>query len=156
MLMVDPLQALSESGRVLRPGGRLVLAVWGAPEKNPWLSIILDAVMAHLDAPPPKLEDPGPFALGTGRLSEMIERAGLIDIEIADIEAEQDYESLEAWWDHNLDGSGPLSAVLAALPDTDQAAIRAAALSSAREFVAADGHAVFPAAVVGAKAHKAP
>ena len=35
MLMADPAAALSETRRVLRPGGRLALSVWGAPELNP-------------------------------------------------------------------------------------------------------------------------
>ena len=39
MLMADPAAALSETRRVLRPGGRLALAVWGAPERNPWAAI---------------------------------------------------------------------------------------------------------------------
>jgi SAM-dependent methyltransferase len=36
MLMVDPGAALSETRRVLRPGGRVALAVWDAVGANPW------------------------------------------------------------------------------------------------------------------------
>src|SRR5262245_3232113 len=38
MLMPDPAAALAESRRVLRSGGHLALAVWGAPERNPWVT----------------------------------------------------------------------------------------------------------------------
>jgi SAM-dependent methyltransferase len=36
MLMADPLAALLETRRVLRPGGRVALAVWDALAVNPW------------------------------------------------------------------------------------------------------------------------
>ena len=36
MLMADPLAALVETRRVLRPGGRVALAVWDALAANPW------------------------------------------------------------------------------------------------------------------------
>ncbi len=36
MLMADPLAALIETRRVLRPGGRVALAVWDVIEQNPW------------------------------------------------------------------------------------------------------------------------
>ena len=41
MLMADPAAALAETRRVLRPGGRLALAVFGAPERNPFFSAIV-------------------------------------------------------------------------------------------------------------------
>lgn len=156
MLMPDPQRALAESGRVLRPGGRLVLGVWGEADRNPWLSTILDAVMDHLSAPPPEPGVPGPFALGaTGRLREMIEEGGLGEVEVVEIETEQTYGSLETWWEHLREVSGPLAAVLDALPSADTTAIRAAALSAAEDFATGDGSVVFPAVAVGARARKA-
>lgn len=152
MLMADPLQALRESGRALRPDGRLVLAVWGSGEENPWLSIILNAVMSHLNAPPPQPGAPGPFSLGDpDRLQELVEQAGLVDIEVAEIDARQRYDSLAAWWEEILDVSGPLATMLNALPEEDRAKIRAAALADAEQFGGED-EAVFPASIVCAKA----
>jgi SAM-dependent methyltransferase len=155
MLMADPLQALRESARVLRPDGDLVFAVWGPGERNPWISTIFDAVMGRLNAPPPKPGTPGPFALADAdRLREMIDSAGLGEVTVIEIEAQQIYESLEAWWENLNEISGPLAALLAALPEQDQEAIRATAISAAESFVADDGRAVFPASVIGAKAQK--
>jgi hypothetical protein len=48
-----------------------------------------------------------------------------------------------------------VSGLLAALPEADLAAIRAAAISTAQAFLASDGSVVLPAAVLGAKARKA-
>ena len=36
MLMADPLRGALETRRVLRPGGRVALAVWDRDERNPW------------------------------------------------------------------------------------------------------------------------
>lgn len=152
MLMADPLQALRESGRALRPGGRLALAVWGPGEENPWLSIILGAVMSHLNAPPPQPGAPGPFSLGDrDRLRELVEQAGLASAEVAEVKAKQRYDSLDAWWEEILDVSGPLATMLNALPEEDRAKIRAAALAEAEQF-GGDGEAVFPASIVCVKA----
>ncbi len=39
MLMADPAAALGETRRVLRPGGRVGLAVWDSLEANPWAAL---------------------------------------------------------------------------------------------------------------------
>ncbi len=152
MLMPDPLQALRESARVLRPDGRLVLAVWGVAEANLWLSSLLDAVMSHLGAPRPEPGTPGPFALGDpAHLRNLLERAGFAEVEVEEIETEQVYDSLDAWWEKLLSVGGPLKAVLAPLPDAEVNAIRDATFASAEEFVTDDGSVVFPATVIGAR-----
>jgi SAM-dependent methyltransferase len=155
MLMPDPPQALRESARVLRPGGRLVLAVWGEAEENRWLASILDVVISHLDAPPPPPGTPGPFSLGDPvGLRKLLEQADLSEVEVDPIRTQQVYDSLEAWWEKILSVGGPLKALLDPLPKAELSAIRDAALASGREFVAADGSAVFPATVLGARARK--
>lgn len=157
MLMADPAQALRESRRVLRADGRLVLAVWGTAAQNPWLWLVIEALIDHLNAPPPEPGAPGPFSLGEpARLDALLEQADLREIQIEEVATEQPYDSLEGWWDELLEVSGPLAAMLKALPDADREAIRGEALASGREFVAADGRAVFPAMVLGAAARPGP
>lgn len=154
MLMADPQAALRESARVLRPGGKLVLIVWGTAEQNPWLWLVIKALIDHLNAPPPEPGTPGPFSLGEAeRLHSLIEGAGLAEIELAALETAQTYDSLAAWWDELLEVSGPLAAMLKALPDEDREVVRAKALAAGKEFATADGSARFPATIVGATVH---
>ena len=68
------------------------------------------------------------------------------------IELDQRFDSPEEWWQRITSIGGPLAVALAAISEDDVAAIRERALNSAAEFVAADGTAVFPAAVVAAAA----
>ena len=48
-----------EIRRVLRPGGRVALAVWGPRDRNPWLGVVFDAVSAQIGAPVPPPGVPG-------------------------------------------------------------------------------------------------
>jgi SAM-dependent methyltransferase len=156
MLMPDPLRALRESARVLRPNGRLVLGVWGTAEQNPWLTTILEAVMDHLSAPPPEPGAPGPFSLGEpDRLRGLLDQADLTDVEVEAIETRQVYPSLEGWWEKILNVGGPLALVFNPLPEADREAIRDAALAKGREIAREEeGETLFPATFLGARARK--
>ncbi len=153
MLMSDPGQALAHSRDALESEGRLVLAVWGRGEENPWLMAIFEAVMGHLGAPPPEPGTPGPFALGDpDRVQSLLEQAGFSESSAVSVEAKQSYDSLDSWWEEIRDVSGPLAALLASLPEDDQAAIRERATDNARDFLNSGGGALFPASFIGAQA----
>ncbi len=155
MLMGDPRRALAESCRVLSPGGRLVLAVWGSADDNPWLSAIFEATMSQLGAPPPEPGTPGPFALAdASQLRGMLGEAGLAEVDAVEIETGQTYGSLELWWDHLREVSGALAALLDALPAADAEAIEGAALDAGRRYVGSDGEPTFPASIVGAQGRR--
>jgi SAM-dependent methyltransferase len=59
MLMADPAAALRETRRVLRDGGRLAFAVWGAPDRNPWVAVPGMTLVQRGHMPPPEPGAPG-------------------------------------------------------------------------------------------------
>ena len=78
MLMADPAAALRETRRVLRPGGRVALAVWDAIEHNPWALLPAQELIERGLARRPTrgASRPGPFALGEPERAARAARAG--------------------------------------------------------------------------------
>lgn len=67
--------ALAEGRRVLKPGGRIVLAIWDKQEKSE-STTVLKAIGSLLPPPPPGT--PGPFALSEdGKMENILESAKL-------------------------------------------------------------------------------
>ncbi len=69
MFFADPVDALTNLRRALRPGGRLVGVAWRAAEDNEWLRIILDALALGRDLSLPDAGTPGPFGFADDDLT---------------------------------------------------------------------------------------
>jgi SAM-dependent methyltransferase len=140
MLVPDPTLAASEMRRVLRPGGRAAVAVWGPREGNPWLGVLLDAASAQFGAPIPPPGLPGPFSLeDRAQLSTVLSGAGLSDVVVDELRLPLRVPSFEAWWSIVPSLAGPLAQVLAAQPEEARQAIREAARRSLEPYATADG-----------------
>jgi SAM-dependent methyltransferase len=86
MLMIDPGQALRETRRVLRSGGRLVFAVWREAERNPWVAVPNDLFIRRGVMPPPTPGAPGMFTLARDEsLRELLGDAGFSSWQIEDV-----------------------------------------------------------------------
>ncbi len=140
MLSPDPAAALQEARRVLRPGGRIALAVWDAAERNPWATVPREAVQTLGHASPPDPSGPGMFALAApGRLQELLAGAGFLDALIEGVDVPREYPSLQDYVEETRDLSRSFAEVGQDLTDRQRAELRSTIASLAEPFTAADG-----------------
>jgi enediyne biosynthesis protein CalE5 len=140
MFALDPVQAAGEIRRVLRPGGRAAVAVWGPRERNPWLGLVFDAVSALTGAQVPPPGVPGPFALDdAGRLAGVLAGGGLEDVAVTELPVPLRAASFDEWWSRTTAIAGPLASRLAALPEPARQALRARLQEDTRPYLTADG-----------------
>ena len=156
MLMADPAAALAETRRVLRPGGRVALAVWDTLESNPWALLPARELIARglvprpdPDAPPP----PGPFALSApGRLQELLEQAGFVEPRIEVLELVRRHTSFAELWESTLDLSRAFHDAVLSRPAAEIAEIETSVAERFEPYTAADGTLEIPARTLVAAA----
>jgi ubiquinone/menaquinone biosynthesis C-methylase UbiE len=125
MLMADPAAALTETRRVLRPGGRLAFSVWGDPAANPWASVPAQAIFQHTGQTPPDPLAPGIFAMASEeRTRKLLAEAGLTPRRVELVEMEWAFDSPDGHWHYVLDLAGALAMVVRSLPEPEQAEVR--------------------------------
>jgi SAM-dependent methyltransferase len=155
MLVVDPGAAASEIRRVLRPGGRAALAVWDAPERNPWATIPNRALVELGHAEPPDPSQPGMFALAApGSFRELLESAGFVEVVTDAVGVDHDYINVEEYIAETLDCSRIFSDTWERLTEDERSRLRKRIGSGAAEFRAGDGSLHLPgrSLVAGASA----
>jgi ubiquinone/menaquinone biosynthesis C-methylase UbiE len=152
MLMADPAKALAETRRVLRPGGRLSLSVWGAGERNPWASVPARALIKHTGAPPPRPEQPGIFAMADPeRVRLLLGDAGFAEPRLEEVEVWWRFERFADYWRYVTDLAGGIAVMLQAMPEADREAVRMLVEQDARAF-RIDGGLALPGVALNASA----
>ncbi len=146
MFAVDPEAALREARRVLRPGGRIALAVWDEPPVNPWATITTRALveLGHTTQPDP--EAPGMFALAApGRLEDLLLDAGFLEVVVESVEPPRAYDSVEEYIAETADLSSVFGDAFDPLPDEQRAEVVQRVAELAQPYVGPDGVLRLPA-----------
>jgi len=139
MLMADPAKALAETRRVLRDGGRLSLAVWAAPDRNAWASLMGMEMVARGHIPPPEPGDPGIFGLAdpTG-LEELVGGAGFENVQVDQVSFRWPYSDADEHWRLMLKLAGPLAEAVLELDEEERDSVRVAIREKIEALLASD------------------
>jgi SAM-dependent methyltransferase len=125
MFALDPARAVGEIRRVLQPGGRVAVAVWGERARNPWLGVVFDAVSEQTGFPVPPPGVPGPFSLDdTEHLHQLFVDGGFVDVRITEHDTPVRASSFDEWWNRTSSLAGPLASIVRALPPDAARALR--------------------------------
>ena len=153
MLMADRAAALSETRRVLRPGGRLALAVWGAPERNPWAAIGGMILVQRGHMPPPEPGAPGVFSMASEEHTRgLLESAGFTSIRTEEVPVAFAFGDVDEYISWASDVAGPFAMVIRGVPDQEREAIRQQLAEAFAPFSAGGGYEL-PGVCLNAIAH---
>ena len=115
--------ALRSAHRMLKSGGRMVLASFSTPEQNRFFSIPISVIRRRARLAPPAPGLPGPFSLGApGMMEDALRRAGFADPTVQALRTPLRLASAAECVRFERESFGALQQMLAALPDAEQEA----------------------------------
>ena len=149
MFFQSPVGSIREMLRVVKPGGRIALAVWHFAEKNPFHYTLSRIVERYVDSPPPAADSPDAFRFAEpGKLRAVLSEAGaasasenLLRFSIrAPVSAED-------FWTLRSEMSERLRSKLAKIPKEQMTEVKREAMEAFRAY-SGDGGLSFPAEVL--------
>lgn len=146
MFFEDRVAALKEMWRVLRPGGRLAVAVWDSLDRTPGYAAMTDLLKRQFGDEIAKTMLPI-FSLGDkGVLSALLEKANIPNAQIRTEDGNARFPSIEAWVFTDIKGW----TLADEINDAQYEELLQAALVEMKRFEQSDGTAVFsmPAHIV--------
>lgn len=149
MFFPDPVAAVREMLRVLKPGGRLAFAVWGKSEVNPFCYLVTRVMEQHVESPAADPDAPNAFRFAEpGKLEGVLMLAAAVNVEESvvafDIEAPI---SARQFWTMRSQTSDTLREKLVKLSAIEQAQIAGEIEEAVKEFFPAD-QMKFPAQLI--------
>jgi SAM-dependent methyltransferase len=127
MFMPDPVKALNAFLRVLKPGGKASVSVWGSPDKSPVMAAVMNIVSTHV--PEMRQSSPrtlgGPFSISSvDKLQDYFLKAGFSKFNAEKIEVTvAQADTVEQFWQAMTEVTGFLVILLPKLPEEKKLAI---------------------------------
>ena len=114
MFMPDPKACLTAAHKALNENGRISLACWAAPEKNPFVGVIIKTLGKYLEIPAPPPGAPGIFAFADPeRLQDVLQSAGFRNIALEEMVLDViEVDDGRAYWEAMSDLAAPVMALV--------------------------------------------
>jgi ubiquinone/menaquinone biosynthesis C-methylase UbiE len=116
MFLPDLNAGLSNIYQSLIKDGHFAAAVWGLPDKVPFISVVMNTIMKEINSKPPPPGTPGPFSLSDENgLKNSFITSGFKDLHIEKVNVTLDFDSAGEFTDYVLETSGSVQTMLANL-----------------------------------------
>ncbi len=125
MFFPDMSLAAKEMVRVLKPGGKIAVAVWNVPEQNFWATAVLNIIKNNIILPQPMPGAPGLFrCAASGMIADLFKQAGLKNISETETSGKLKTGSAEVYWSFMSEVVAPVVAALSKADDATKAKVR--------------------------------
>ena len=140
MYMPNPVTALHEWRRALKPDGRVAVVVFSTPDRNDWGAVPAGIIRQRAQLPPPAPGQPGPFSLGQpGLLEDIFLQAGFNTPEIRAVSVPHRSSSTAEYVHVAREAFGGFNAMMANLSSEEQNSVWNEIEVSMRRFESVSG-----------------